>query len=165
MRAGCDAAGSTANELEAKRLEVMKRRQERELEQMLSFELARKSLQASGDLDGTQCINPSVVSSDSVFCAAEQVTPTEINTTPRVQDKAEAKVKQMEARAEEQRRAKQAADAEWRKQQRLREVQRAQVCAVALATLAGISGVEYLRLHVQRLHATSSTAHGAKPSL
>jgi hypothetical protein len=46
-----------------------------------------------------------------------------------VQDKAEAKVKQMEARAEEQRRAKQAADAEWRKQQRLREVQRAQVRA------------------------------------
>lgn len=32
-------------DLEAKRLEVMKRRQERELEQMLSFELARKSLQ------------------------------------------------------------------------------------------------------------------------
>lgn len=38
-------------------------------------------------------------------------------------------MKQMEARAKEQRRAKQAADAEWRKQQRLREVQRAQVRA------------------------------------
>lgn len=74
-------------------------------------------------------------------------------------------MQQMEARAEEQRRAKQAADAEWRKQQRLREVQRAQVCAVALTMLAGTPGVENIRLHVQRLHATSSTAHGATPFL
>ncbi len=43
------------------------------------------------------------------------------------QDKAEAKVKAMEARAEEQRKAKAAADAEWRKQQRVRELQRADV--------------------------------------
>lgn len=46
------------------------------------------------------------------------------------QDKAEEKVRQMEARAEQQRKAKQAADAEWRKQQRLREVQRAEVCTL-----------------------------------
>lgn len=44
-----------------------------------------------------------------------------------VQDKAEAKVAQMEARAEAQRKAKQAADAAWRKAQRERELQRAQV--------------------------------------
>ncbi len=43
------------------------------------------------------------------------------------QDKAEARVRQMEVRAEEQRKAKQAADLEWRKQQRLRELQRAEV--------------------------------------
>lgn len=43
------------------------------------------------------------------------------------QDKAEARVRQMEVRAEEQRKAKQAADSEWRKQQRLRELQRAEV--------------------------------------
>jgi hypothetical protein len=55
LPAGFDATSSTANDLEAKRLEVMKRRQERELEQMLSFELARKSLQVCRSLDGPKC--------------------------------------------------------------------------------------------------------------
>lgn len=43
-------------------------------------------------------------------------------------------MQQMEARAEEQRKAKQAADAEWRKQQRLRENGRAEVCGCAITT-------------------------------
>jgi hypothetical protein len=45
----------------------------------------------------------------------------------RVQDKAEAKVKQMEARAQEQRAQRQAAEEEWRQQQRERELQRVRV--------------------------------------
>lgn len=40
------AGSSDMLELEARRLEVMRRRQERELEQMLAYELARKGLQA-----------------------------------------------------------------------------------------------------------------------
>ena len=44
-----------------------------------------------------------------------------------VQDKAQAKVAHMEARAEAQRNAKLAVDAAWRKAQRERELQRAQV--------------------------------------
>lgn len=56
-RSAAAAAGASSNafggagssdmlELEARRLEVMRRRQERELEQMLAYELARKGLQA-----------------------------------------------------------------------------------------------------------------------
>ncbi len=47
-----------------------------------------------------------------------------------MQDKAEAKVVQLEARAEAQRKAKQAADSAWRKAQRERELLRAQVSDV-----------------------------------
>lgn len=112
------AASSTAVDLEAKRLEVMKRRQERELEQMLSFELARKSLQ----------------------------------------DKAEEKVRHMEARAEQQRRAKQAADAEWRKQQRLREVQRAEE---ELAREREVKAMEAER-HQQEMEAAAREAEAER---
>lgn len=43
------------------------------------------------------------------------------------QDKAEAKLKVLENRTEEQRKAKAAADADWRRQQRERELQRLKV--------------------------------------
>eukprot|EP00887_Chlorella_sp_A99_P000402 scaffold13.g402.t1 len=71
-------------EREAKRLEVMRRRQEKELGQLISYELMRKEMQ----------------------------------------EKAEAKVRMMEQRAEEQRRAKKAHDEEWQRQQHEREIQR-----------------------------------------
>lgn len=44
-----------------------------------------------------------------------------------MQDKAEAKLRQLEARAEEQVRARAQADEEWRKQQRERELERLKV--------------------------------------
>ena len=44
-----------------------------------------------------------------------------------MQDKAKAKLRVLEERAEEQRRQKAAADEEWRRQQRERELQRAKV--------------------------------------
>lgn len=61
---GVAGAGSTAVDLEAKRLEVMKRRQERELEQMLSFELARKSLQVRRKLLTGRAFNGSRLLAD-----------------------------------------------------------------------------------------------------
>jgi hypothetical protein len=65
-------------------------------------------------------------------------------------------VKRMEVRAEEQRRAKQAADAEWRKQQRLREVQRAQVRA--WTSLAGAAGGATSHTSLQRAYDRLSVA-------
>ncbi len=44
-----------------------------------------------------------------------------------MQDKAETKLKQLEKRAQEQREARAAAEEEWRKQQRERELQRLRV--------------------------------------
>ena len=44
-----------------------------------------------------------------------------------VQDKAEAKLKALEAKAEEQRKVKEAADAQWQAAQREREIKRRQV--------------------------------------
>ncbi|KAK9909851.1 hypothetical protein WJX75_008397 [Coccomyxa subellipsoidea] len=73
-------------EREAKRLEVLKRRQEREMGQLVQSQLMRKTLQ----------------------------------------DKAEAKVAALEARSEEQRKERAQAEAEWRRQQRDRELKRAQ---------------------------------------
>ena len=71
-------------------------------------------------------------------------------------------MKQMEARAEEQRRAKQAADAEWQKQQRLREVQRAQVRALKL--LSGSPGIEHSHAPKQGPYAAPPAAHcGTSP--
>ena len=49
-----------------------------------------------------------------------------------VQDKAEAKLKQLEARADEQARARMQADEEWRKQQRERELERLKVDATSM---------------------------------
>ena len=43
--AGQGAAGGDMVEREAKRLEVMKRRQQREMGQMVTFEVARKKMQ------------------------------------------------------------------------------------------------------------------------
>ncbi|KAK9809663.1 hypothetical protein WJX73_001851 [Symbiochloris irregularis] len=71
---------------EAKRLEVTRRRQERELGQMVSYEVTRK----------------------------EQ------------QDKAEGKVRALEAKAAQQRKEKEAASAQWRDAQRQRELKRLQ---------------------------------------
>ena len=53
-----------------------------------------------------------------------------------MQDKAEAKLRQLEARAEEQVRARAQADEEWRKQQRERELERLKVSAHAWAHMA-----------------------------
>lgn len=92
-------------EKEAKRLEVMKRRQEREMQQMVAYEVMRKELQ----------------------------------------DKAKAKLRVLEERAEEQRRQKAAADEEWRRQQRERELQRAKDDEEREAEIKTIEAARYTR--------------------
>ena len=52
-----------------------------------------------------------------------------------MQDKAEAKLKSLEMKAQEQQKARLAADEEWRRQQRERELTRLHVSLLLLATM------------------------------
>ena len=56
--AGQGSSGGDMVEREAKRLEVMKRRQQREMGQMVAFEVARKKMQARVEVSFSLGLNP-----------------------------------------------------------------------------------------------------------
>lgn len=163
-RAGAEG-GTTAEMVakEAKRLEVMKRRQEREMGQMVAYEVARKKMQVCEACAAIARLHPQSLCIQHVTCISLQhgmlaltrtssaqqrqctdpVMPllckrvqnntymsvhtnrsAERLSTARLQDKAEAKLATLEARAEEARREAASREKTWRLQQHERELAR-----------------------------------------
>lgn len=136
-------------EKEARRLEVMKRRQERELAQLVAYEMARKEMQDKAEAKvgvaqrerGQPLEQMRMAASGDMLAAEWRVLARrnicgDVNTRQGTSSACfmplkrnliklpPVQVREQERRAEEARLAKQAADEEWRRQQHERELQR-----------------------------------------